>query len=91
MNVRSAFRNIALTAVSLTALGFAVSGAVANDTPSTPKPVDLVTSSMIVECEHEDGSNQAVCIHDDGTGDPIVNVDFGAYSYNLRTLEMKAY
>lgn len=81
-----------LTAVALIAAAFAVGHSTsANSAPVSPKPVDLVTSTMIAECEHEDGSNQAVCIHDDGTGDPIVNVDFGAYTYNLKTLEMKAY
>jgi hypothetical protein len=91
MNVKTAVRNIAFAAVTLTALGFTVSNAVADSDSDTPKVQTTTVSSYVPECEYEDGSTQAVCVHDDGTGDPILNVDYGVYTYNLRTNEMKAY
>lgn len=42
-------------------------------------------------CELEDGSTQDLCLWDDETGDQIVNVGYGRWSYNLQTGQVVEY
>lgn len=53
-------------------------------------------AERIPACKYEDGSTQKVCMWDgrkqgNGHGDVVINVDYGAYSYNLNKEQMEAY
>jgi len=60
----------------------------------TPAPVSDVLSTdpyTLPACTLEDGSEQSLCLWDDGSGDTIVNVAYGNWTYNLTTGKITQY
>lgn len=75
MNTTRVVKALAV-AVAVPTLFFAGQSTASESNPSIPA------------CEYEDGSTQQVCVWDgrnqgNKTGDVIVNVDWGNWSYNL--------
>jgi hypothetical protein len=51
----------------------------------TTLPHDNPAHSTLPACTQEDGSDSRACVWNDGSGDKIVNLDTGHYSYDVTT------
>lgn len=70
---------------------------------TTPSKTDTTASLTLAQylahtdgynlpfCAHEDGSTQDLCMWDDKTGDQLVNMGFGTFTYNMSTGQMIDY
>lgn len=54
-------------------------------------PQHSTVTEVIPECAHEDGSTDQVCYWSDGSGDQILNMNFGQYTYNITRETLHTY
>lgn len=97
-NSKIAWLSGILGLITLLAIVFTL-GQAQTSAPSTSHTAALSAAQEIREvdaytlpfCEEEDGSTQDLCLWDDASGDQLVNLDYGHFTYNLTTGEMITY
>lgn len=92
----SAVKGIAVLAIAALAavLGYSL-GEGDSRTPQAPLTLAEYLSHTdgynLPFCHDEDGANQDLCMWDDATGDQLVNMGFGTFTYNMNTGQMIDY
>ena len=49
---------------------------------------DANSTATVPQCQEEDGSTQQICAWSDGSGDVLVNIDWGHWTYNITEHEL---